>query len=102
MEWYSAESTAEEKPKELDITSSPETVYMRRNITQQPVIDEEGEEVGKKWVYKECTQNKAEYEQQQATLTSPVTTMIMQEIASLQLAQAETQITLELMGAEGV
>ena len=51
MEWYSAESTAEEKPKELDITSSPETVYMRRNITQQPVIDEEGEEAGKKWVY---------------------------------------------------
>ena len=74
---------------------------MRRNITQQPVIDEEGEEVGKKWVYKECTQNKAEYEQQQAALTSPVTTMIMQEIASLQLAQSETQITLELMGAEG-
>lgn len=74
---------------------------MRRNITQQPVIDEEGEEVGKKWVYEECTQNKAEYEQQQAALTSPVTTMIMQEIASLQLAQAETQITLELMGAEG-
>lgn len=74
---------------------------MRRNITQQPVIDEEGEEVGKKWVYEECTQNKAEYEQQQAALTSPVTTMIMQEIASLQLAQAETQITLELMGVEG-
>ena len=74
---------------------------MRRNITQQPVIDEEGEEVGKKWVYEECTQNKAEYEQQQAALTSPVTTMIMQEIASLQLAQAETQITLDLMGVEG-
>lgn len=74
---------------------------MRRNITQQPVIDEEGEEIGKKWVYEECTQNKAEYEQQQAALTSPVTTMIMQEIASLQLAQAETQITLELMGVEG-
>lgn len=74
---------------------------MRRNITQQPIIDEEGEEVGKKWVYEECTQNKAEYEQQQAALTSPVTTMIMQEIASLQLAQAETQITLELMGVEG-
>ena len=101
MEWYSAESTAKEKPKELDITSSPETVYMRRNITQQPVIDEEGEETGKKWVYEECTQNKAEYEQQQAALTSPATTMIMQEIASLQLAQAETQITLELMGVEG-
>lgn len=75
---------------------------MRRNITQKPVIDEEGEETGKKWEYEECTQNKAEYEQQQAALTSPVTTMIMQEIASLQLAQAETQITLELMGAEGV
>ena len=101
MEWYSAESTAEEKPKELDITSIPETVYMRRNITQQTVLDEEGEETGKKWVYEECTQNKAEYEQQQAALTSPVTTMIMQEIASLQLAQAETQITLELMGVEG-
>ena len=74
---------------------------MRRNITQQTVLDEKGEETGKKWVYEECTQNKAEYEQQQAALTSPVTTMIMQEIASLQLAQAETQITLELMGVEG-
>lgn len=74
---------------------------MRRNITQQPVLDEEGKETGKKWVYEECTQDKAEYEQQQAALTSPVTTMIMQEIATLQLAQAETQITLELMGVEG-
>ena len=37
MEWYAAESTAEEKPKELDITSSPHLVYKRRNIEREPM-----------------------------------------------------------------
>ena len=40
MEWYAAESTAEEKPKELDITSSPHLVYKRRNIERVPMSNE--------------------------------------------------------------
>lgn len=98
MDWYAAESTAEEKPRELDITSSPELVYKRRNIQQK--VQENGEgETQTKWVYEECTQTKEEYETQQAELTSPVTEMIMQEMAEIELAQAETQIALELMAA---
>lgn len=34
MEWYAAESTAEEKPKELDITSS-RTLYIRGAILKE-------------------------------------------------------------------
>lgn len=52
---------------------------------------------GEKWVYEECTQNKEEYESQQAELLSPTTEAIMQEISALQMQQAETQITLEML-----
>ena len=81
MEWYAAESTAEEKPKELDITSSPHLVYKRRNIERVPMSNENEEsKAGEKWVYEECTQDKEEYESQQAELLSPTTEAIMQEI----------------------
>lgn len=71
-------------------------MYMRRNIQQQAVEHDEGTAVTK-WVYEECTQTKEEYERQQAELTSPATVMIMQEMAAIELAQAETQIALELI-----
>ena len=84
MEWYAAESTAEEKPKELDITSSPHLVYKRRNIERVPMSNENEEsKAGEKWVYEECTQDKEEYESQQAELLSPTTEAIMQEISAL-------------------
>ena len=58
MEWYAAESTAEEKPKELDITSSPHLVYKRRNIEKVPMSNENEESMaGEKWVYEECMQD---------------------------------------------
>lgn len=53
--------------------------------------------VGEKWVYEECTQDKEEYERQQAELLSPTTEAIMQEISAIQMQQAETQITLEML-----
>ena len=94
MEWYAAESTAEEKPKELDITSSPHLVYKRRNIEKVPMSNENEESMaGEKWVYEECMQDKEE----QAELLSPTTEAIMQEISALQMQQTETQITLEML-----
>lgn len=97
MDWYEAESTESEKPKELDITSSPALVYKRRNIRQHTQQGEDGQTT--KWVYEECAQTKEEYERQQAELKSPLTAMIMQEMAAIELTQAELQIQLELMSA---
>lgn len=72
MEWYAAESTAEEKPKELDITSSPHLVYKRRNIERVPMSNENEEsKAGEKWVYEECTQDKEEYEMPAGRIIKP-------------------------------
>lgn len=99
MEWYAAESTAEEKPKELDITSSPHLVYKRRNIERVPMSNENEEsKAGEKWVYEECTPGiKKSYRASRQELLSPTTEAIMQEISALQMQQTETQITLEML-----
>lgn len=97
MNWYKAESTATEAPKELDITSSPHVVYKRKNVQRTDVSDEAGEKVGEKWTFEECTQKKEEYERQLAELTSPTMETIMQELSAMQMAQAETQVTLEIL-----
>lgn len=35
MEWYAAESTAEEKPKELEYNKQPRTLYIRGAILKE-------------------------------------------------------------------
>lgn len=59
--------------------------------------ENEESKAGEKWVYEEYTQDKEEYESQQAELLSPTTEAIMQEISALQMQQTETQITLEML-----
>lgn len=86
-EWKTAFGTQTEKPKELDISSSPTTVYQRRNIKQVEKSDDMGEEqmtiTG--WEYEERELTVQEYEAQQAELDSPATQLMMQQLSELDL-----------------
>jgi len=61
--WIKSQCGYNDKPAALDTTSSPTTVYERRNFTEitVPAI-EEGEEETKMWEYEERTYTKEEYD----------------------------------------
>lgn len=63
-EWRKLHGTQAEKPAEVDITSSPTTVYQRRDIKK--VQDDDGNSC---WEYEEREFAKDEYLLYQTTLT---------------------------------
>lgn len=63
-EWKKIHGTQEEKPAEVDITSSPTTVYQRRDIKKDQ--DDNGNSC---WSYEERELTKDEYILYQSTLT---------------------------------
>ncbi|MBS6194260.1 MAG: hypothetical protein KH828_01585 [Clostridiales bacterium] len=75
-EWKLQQGTQEERPEEIDRTSSPTTVYLRRNITQveRAVEGESGEQTVKEWQYEEQEMTVEEYEQM----------LLMQQVVSKQ------------------
>lgn len=63
MEWYQSESNT--MPAEVDLESSPTTVYFRRNIREVERENERGEKYTV-YVYDEATMPKSEYASHQA------------------------------------
>lgn len=59
MEFYKSESL--EKPVTLDFSSSPTTVYIRKNIEQVDVDDVETGEKKMVWKYDETKVSKTDY-----------------------------------------
>ena len=66
--WKQVTGYQTEKPGELDITSSPSTVYLRKNIRQVEI--EQGEETVSAWSYEEAELNLSEYAQYKEELES--------------------------------
>lgn len=64
-EWRIVTGSQEERPEEVDRTSSLSTVYLRRNIKQveKEVEGESEARVEKEWQYEEQELTVAEYEQ---------------------------------------
>lgn len=62
--WYTSESTV--RPKELDLDSSPTTVYFRRNIHTEERTDPDTGETTTYFVYEEAKVAKTEYASHQA------------------------------------
>lgn len=83
--WYKAQ--AMEIPTEYDTTSSPTTVYQRKEIKQVTVPAMDGEKEQTAYEYMERQMTQGEYSQLQAELESPTTKMIMQELSAIQLQQ---------------
>lgn len=59
MVFYKSESN--EKPELLDFTSSPTTVYIRRNLEEVEVEDAETGDTRLVWRYDECRMSKEDY-----------------------------------------
>lgn len=73
-DWRNVIGSQETQPEEWDTTSSPTTVYQRRDVQPYHEETEDGEING--WQYQERTYTRAEYD----ALTGPATQAIMQGI----------------------
>ena len=89
--WKKVFGTQAEKPQELDTTSSPATVYQRRNIVATTRTDEQKNKV-EGFEYEECELTLEEYQRMQSEAESPATQAIMQAISDMQLTLAEIQL----------
>ena len=96
------EGTQAEKPAELDRTSSPSTVYLRKNIVQKVRTDEDGTEVIV-WEYEEAEMTSAEFEKYEKLLIqaeSPAIAQLQQQISELQMSQEMQTIDREIAEEE--
>lgn len=59
--WKKVTGCQPNKPDEVDTTSSPTTVYLRRNINQKEITQDE--ETITVWAYEEAQLTKEEYEE---------------------------------------
>jgi len=59
IKWYQSSSTV--RPREVDIESSPTTVYLHRHIREEERTDETTGEKTTWYVYEEATLTPAEY-----------------------------------------
>lgn len=103
-DWTLTRGTQPERPEEIDTTSSPTTVYLRRNITQVQQEAAEGETGGEQqtvteWQYEEKEMTVEEY--RQMILMQQVVTENTQEIVAsvteFQKEQAIDEYTLQLV-----
>jgi len=100
-EWKVVKGTQAEQPSEKDLSSSPTTVYLRRNIEQ--VAEEQGEGETKQtvtlWQYEERELTVEEYNQLQ--LISENTAMIVTSVTEFQKTTVIDEYTAQLI-EEGV
>lgn len=83
-----------EEPKAIDMTTSPTTVYERRNISKVTVEDENGSV--DMWEYEERQMTIEEYESMQNALETPAMQTIMQAISSIELAVEMQGVNLDV------
>lgn len=83
-----------EEPKAIDMTTSPTTVYERRNISKVTVEDESGSV--DMWEYEERQMTIEEYESMQNALETPAMQTIMQAISSIELAVEMQGVNLDV------
>lgn len=94
MNWGQRQGTQEAQPEVLDLTSSPSTVYLRKNIIQTTVKDADGNST-KVWKYDECVLTREDYEREPAAINE-MATLIEQAAtndatyAEILLGQADT------------
>lgn len=79
-DWKEVFGTEESQPLEIDVLSSPTTVYERKNVRQVTIVNEDGTEVTG-WLRDGRELTKAEYDE----MNSPATQLIMQQLSSMEL-----------------
>lgn len=99
MDWKTRQGTQAEKPAILDTASSPSTVYLRKNIVQKTVKEQDNTK-HKVWEYDEVAFSVSDYEREPAAINEMAALIEQAEesqsnTAEILLAQAEQQNTLE-------
>ena len=83
--WHAVRDSRPDKPAALDATSSPTTVYARRNIRQETRTDPMTDEPYTEWEYEQQEYTREEY----ALMTSPAIQGVQQTLSALELTLAE-------------
>ena len=60
--WKYAEYIGITKPEEIDKDSSFTHIYFRKNIQEEKIHDEDGNEVGTRWLYEENSIRKEDFD----------------------------------------
>lgn len=97
LEWKKREGTQEQAPAEIDQTSSPSTVYLRRNIEQIEREDGQGNTV-KVWQYDEAQVSNAEYaelQQMASVFSMPAFLNLQEQVNNQQLVLADVAMNTE-------
>jgi len=92
--WYKAQAV--EVPAEIDTTSSPTTVYERKDIKQVTVKGMDGESDVVQYEYMERQMTQEEYAAHQAELESPATKMIMQQLSAIEMQTEMLSVMMEV------
>ena len=92
--WKTVRGSMTEEPKAIDMTTSPTTVYERRNISKVTVENESGSV--DMWEYEERQMTIEEYESMQNALETPAMQTIMQAISSIELAVEMQGVNLDV------
>lgn len=99
LKWKKVESSSITRPAEVDNTSSPTTVYIRKNIKEEIAIDEETNESYTVWNYDEAKIAKSEYAEYQAQLNNAGIQSLKEDIETLMLAYTDLyELILSLKG----
>lgn len=100
MTWKTVTGYQDKKPSTVDTTSSPTTVYIRRNIKRVLVTTDNGSAYV--WQYEEAAltlDEYAEYEKLVAELETPAIQALQEEIFTLQTALADIYETIATQAA---
>lgn len=99
MDWKTRQGTQETQPAVLDLTSSPSTVYLRKNVIQTTVKDSDGSK-HKVWKYDEVQIAREDYEKEPAAINEIAQLIQQQEYneatyAEILLGQADATMQLD-------
>lgn len=95
IDWKIVMDYAVDIPELIDTTSSPTTVYERRNIKEIPeLLNSDGEIVDcKHWEYEQRVWTKEEWNRMECEINSKVTQIVMQNLSGIIMSQELNDVT---------
>lgn len=103
MNWQTVTGTQEKRPELVDATSSPTTVYIRKNVRRE-IVNQEAEPFYA-WAYEEAALSReeyAEYEEMVAQIEAPAMQALKEQNTMLAQALADIYERVEAQESTGM
>lgn len=103
MNWQTVTGTQEKRPELVDTTSSPTTVYIRKNVRRE-IVNQEAEHFYA-WAYEEAALSReeyAEYEEMVAQIETPAMQALKEQNTMLAQALADIYERVEAQETTGM